>query len=155
MSTTSAERSRDGFRASFPARLLRRLGAALRRQRGGDDRLVRVHVGDGRDADARRLDDVDGVDATPGQTWPGAAASFLCMWVVMMVAMMLPSLVAMLAEAEGTVPASVSENALRGRLVELNKFGEQVHADPLRRSRARRPVPQGTAENTPFALLDL
>ena len=43
--------------------LLRRLGAALRRQRGGDDRLVRVHVGDGRDADVRRLDDVDGVDA--------------------------------------------------------------------------------------------
>jgi predicted metal-binding membrane protein len=33
---------------------------------------------------------------TPGQTWPGAAASFLGMWVVMMVAMMLPSLVPML-----------------------------------------------------------
>jgi predicted metal-binding membrane protein len=32
----------------------------------------------------------------PGQTWPGAAASFLCMWVVMMAAMMLPSLVPML-----------------------------------------------------------
>ena len=31
-----------------------------------------------------------------GQTWPGAAASFLCMWVMMMVAMMLPSLVQML-----------------------------------------------------------
>src|SRR5260370_28675137 len=72
-STTSAEPSRGcrwrnrgtgdlttyGFRAS----LLRRLGAALRRQRGGDDRLVRIHVGDGRDADARRLDHVDGVDA--------------------------------------------------------------------------------------------
>jgi len=29
----------------------------------------------------------------PGQTWPGAAASFLGMWFVMMVAMMLPSLV--------------------------------------------------------------
>jgi predicted metal-binding membrane protein len=29
----------------------------------------------------------------PGQTWPVAAASFLGMWVVMMVAMMLPSLV--------------------------------------------------------------
>lgn len=29
----------------------------------------------------------------PGQTWPGVAASFLGMWVVMMVAMMLPSLV--------------------------------------------------------------
>jgi predicted metal-binding membrane protein len=32
----------------------------------------------------------------PGQTWPGAAASFLGIWVVMMVAMMLPSLVPML-----------------------------------------------------------
>ena len=31
-----------------------------------------------------------------GQTWPGAVASFLGMWVVMMVAMMLPSLVPML-----------------------------------------------------------
>src|SRR6266852_2055534 len=76
-STTSAEPSRGcrwrnrgtgdltthGFRASFPASLLRRLGAALRRQRGDDDRPVRVYAGDGRDADARRLDDVDGVDA--------------------------------------------------------------------------------------------
>jgi predicted metal-binding membrane protein len=32
----------------------------------------------------------------PGQTWPGTAAPFLGMWVVMMVAMMLPSLVPML-----------------------------------------------------------
>jgi predicted metal-binding membrane protein len=32
----------------------------------------------------------------PGQTWADAAASFLGMWVVMMVAMMLPSLVPML-----------------------------------------------------------
>jgi predicted metal-binding membrane protein len=32
----------------------------------------------------------------PGQTWLGAAASFLGMWVVMMVAMMLPFLVPML-----------------------------------------------------------
>jgi len=32
----------------------------------------------------------------PGQTWLGAAASFLGMWVVMMAAMMLPSLFAML-----------------------------------------------------------
>lgn len=31
-----------------------------------------------------------------GQTWPGVAASFLDMWLVMMVAMMLPSLVPML-----------------------------------------------------------
>jgi predicted metal-binding membrane protein len=32
----------------------------------------------------------------PGQTWPGAAAAFLSMWVLMMAAMMLPSLVPML-----------------------------------------------------------
>ncbi|MGZ5598449.1 MAG: DUF2182 domain-containing protein [Usitatibacter sp.] len=32
----------------------------------------------------------------PGQTWPVAAAMFLGMWIVMMVAMMLPSLVPML-----------------------------------------------------------
>jgi len=32
----------------------------------------------------------------PGQTWAGAAASFLAMWVVMMVAMMTPSLAPML-----------------------------------------------------------
>src|SRR4051812_27625856 len=32
----------------------------------------------------------------PGQTWAGAAASFPGMWVVMMVAMMLPSLLPML-----------------------------------------------------------
>lgn len=32
----------------------------------------------------------------PGQTWPGAAAAFLGMWIVMMAAMMLPSLVPML-----------------------------------------------------------
>src|SRR2546425_11559243 len=52
-----------GFRASFPANVFWRLSAALRYQRSGNDRLVRVHVGDGRDTDARRLDDVDGVDA--------------------------------------------------------------------------------------------
>jgi predicted metal-binding membrane protein len=33
----------------------------------------------------------------PGQTWLGAAASFLGMWIVMMVAMMLPSLIPMLS----------------------------------------------------------
>ena len=52
-----------GFRASFPASVFWLLSAALRCQRGSNDRLVRVHIGDGRDADARRLDDVDGVDA--------------------------------------------------------------------------------------------
>ena len=33
----------------------------------------------------------------PGQSWPGAAATFLGMWIVMMIAMMLPALVPMLA----------------------------------------------------------
>src|SRR5437773_4456857 len=56
-----------GFRASFEADLLRGLGAALRRQRY-DDRPLRAHVGDGRDADAGNdnaggLGDVGGVDA--------------------------------------------------------------------------------------------
>src|SRR5258708_27051210 len=69
--TTSAEPSRatadrdisDDFRALFPARFLRRLGAAVCGQRSGDDRLAYVHVGDRGDAHAGRLDDVDGVDA--------------------------------------------------------------------------------------------
>jgi predicted metal-binding membrane protein len=39
----------------------------------------------------------------PGQTWPGAAASFLGMWIVMMVAMMLPSLVPMLSRYRRSV----------------------------------------------------
>jgi predicted metal-binding membrane protein len=45
----------------------------------------------------------------PGQTWPGAAASFLGMWVVMMVAMMLPFLVPMLwryRQAVGRTPGA-------------------------------------------------
>ena len=45
----------------------------------------------------------------PGQTWAGAATSFLGMWIVMMVAMMLPSLVPMLwryRQAIGTTSAT-------------------------------------------------
>ena len=45
----------------------------------------------------------------PGQTWPGAAASFLGMWIVMMVAMMLPSLVPMLGvTAEQSLERAIS-----------------------------------------------
>jgi predicted metal-binding membrane protein len=51
---------------------------------------------------------------TPGQTWPGAAASFLGMWAVMMVAMMLPSLVPMLWRYREAVAV-----AGRGRLGRL------------------------------------
>jgi len=39
----------------------------------------------------------------PGQTWPGAAASFLAMWIAMTAAMMLPSLVPMLRRYRGAV----------------------------------------------------
>jgi predicted metal-binding membrane protein len=51
----------------------------------------------------------------PGQTWAGAAVSFLGMWVVMMLAMMLPSLVPMLwryrrmvGNASGTRPGRLT-----------------------------------------------
>jgi len=53
----------------------------------------------------------------PGQTWPGAAASFLGMWIVMMVTMMLPSLVPMLLRYRQAVSAT-GERRL-GRLTAL------------------------------------
>src|SRR5262249_18280811 len=61
--TAESEVMRHGFRATPTASVPWRVSAALRRERGADDRLVSVHVSNGRDADARRLDDVDGVDA--------------------------------------------------------------------------------------------
>jgi predicted metal-binding membrane protein len=57
----------------------------------------------------------------PGQTWPGAAASFLTMWVVMMAPMMLPSLVAMLWRYRQAV-ARAGETRL-GRLTALVAAG--------------------------------
>jgi predicted metal-binding membrane protein len=53
----------------------------------------------------------------PGQTWPGAAASFLGMWIVMMVAMMLPSLVPMLWRYRQAVGGT--HEARLGRLTAL------------------------------------
>jgi predicted metal-binding membrane protein len=53
----------------------------------------------------------------PGQTWPGAAASFLGMWIVMMVAMMLPSLSPMLWRYRRAVERT--GDARGGRLVTL------------------------------------
>ena len=49
----------------------------------------------------------------PGQTWPGAAASFIGMWAVMMVAMMLPALVPMLRRYRQAV-AGTGETRLDG-----------------------------------------
>ena len=57
----------------------------------------------------------------PGETWPGAAASFLGMWIVMMVAMMLPSLVAMLLRYRQAV-GKAGERHL-GRLTMLVGIG--------------------------------
>ena len=57
----------------------------------------------------------------PGQTWPGAAASFLGMWVVMTVAMMMPSLVPMLWRYRQAVERS-GETRL-GRLTTLVGVG--------------------------------
>lgn len=57
----------------------------------------------------------------PGQTWTGAALSFVAMWVVMMVAMMLPSLVPMLWRYRQAV-ASKGETRL-GRLTLLVGIG--------------------------------
>ncbi len=56
----------------------------------------------------------------PGQTWPGAAASFLGMWVVMMIAMMLPSLVPMLRRYREAVNTG---GARLGRLTALVALG--------------------------------
>jgi predicted metal-binding membrane protein len=57
----------------------------------------------------------------PSQTWPGAAASFLGMWVVMMVAMMLPSLAPMLWHYRQAV-GRTGETRL-GRLTALVSLG--------------------------------
>ena len=57
----------------------------------------------------------------PGQTWPGAAASFLGMWVMMMMAMMLPSLVPMLRRYRQAV-GGTRETRL-GRLTALVGLG--------------------------------
>jgi predicted metal-binding membrane protein len=57
----------------------------------------------------------------PGQTWPGAAAAFLAMWVVMMVAMMLPSLVPMLSCYREMIGST--SKARLGRLTALVAIG--------------------------------
>jgi predicted metal-binding membrane protein len=57
----------------------------------------------------------------PGQTWPEVAATFLGMWTVMMVAMMLPCLVPMLAPYRAAV-GRTGEGAL-GRLTWIAAAG--------------------------------
>src|SRR5262249_16135560 len=55
--------TKPGFPRHWGAGILCCLCAAIRCWCSGNDRLVHIDVGDGRDADARRRDDVDGVDA--------------------------------------------------------------------------------------------
>jgi predicted metal-binding membrane protein len=57
----------------------------------------------------------------PAQTWLGATASFLAMWTPMMVAMMLPSLVPVLARCRTALAANAA--ARRGRLTALVALG--------------------------------
>jgi predicted metal-binding membrane protein len=59
----------------------------------------------------------------PGQTWAGAAASLLGMWIVMMVAMMLPSLVPMLWRyREAVTSAAERRLGLLAALVGMGYF---------------------------------
>jgi len=57
----------------------------------------------------------------PGQTWAGAAASFLGMWIAMMVAMMLPSLLPMLRRCREAVDET--DETRRGWLTALIALG--------------------------------
>jgi predicted metal-binding membrane protein len=57
----------------------------------------------------------------PGQTWPGVAASFLGMWLVMMVSMMMPSLVPMLRRYRKAV--GTTGDTRLGRLTALAGAG--------------------------------
>src|SRR5262245_9673070 len=57
----------------------------------------------------------------PGQTWSGAAASFLGMWVVMMAAMMLPALVPALLRYRRAVGGAGEVH--RGRLTAIVGIG--------------------------------
>jgi predicted metal-binding membrane protein len=59
----------------------------------------------------------------PGQTWAGAAATFLGMWVVMMAAMMTPSLVPMLRRyREAVAPAGARRLGRLTAIVALGYF---------------------------------
>jgi predicted metal-binding membrane protein len=59
----------------------------------------------------------------PGQTWPGVTAAFLGMWMVMMTAMMLPSLIPMLWQyRRAVVPTHRMQLAQLSVLVSLGYF---------------------------------
>jgi predicted metal-binding membrane protein len=57
----------------------------------------------------------------PGQSWPGAAASFLGMWVAMMISMMLPSLAPVLWRYRQAL--AMTDESPFGRLTALMSLG--------------------------------
>jgi predicted metal-binding membrane protein len=59
----------------------------------------------------------------PGQTWPGAAASFLGMWAVMMAAMMLPSLTPTLWRYRRSLGAAGASRLRSGALASMIALG--------------------------------
>src|SRR5437667_10055417 len=69
----------------------------------------------------------------PGQTWPGAAASFLGTWVVMMAAMMLPSLVPMLWRYRQAVGRTAATRLGRLTRSEERRVGKEGRARGTRR----------------------
>jgi predicted metal-binding membrane protein len=63
----------------------------------------------------------------PGQTWPGAAAAFVGMWALMMVAMMLPSLVPALRRYRSTASARATALVGVGYFAVWTALGVAVH----------------------------
>jgi len=80
----------------------------------------------------------------PGQTWPAAAASFLNMWTVMTLAMMLPVLVPMLRRCRRAAVVG-SGYLLVWTLAGAAVFasGSALAALEMRRRRSRAPYPRG------------
>src|SRR5262249_28386636 len=65
----------------------------------------------GRNADVRRPVGSTMLMPMRGEAWPAAAAAFVGMWVMMMAAMMLPSLLPMLARYRRGVAQSLAPNS--------------------------------------------
>src|SRR5215469_12908520 len=74
----AVEGDEHDVRENFTTRILRHLSAALSRERSAYNCLVWLHVIDGRDAHARRLDDVDDLDTGAGTDVAGRRGSIRC-----------------------------------------------------------------------------
>ncbi len=83
--------------------------------------MVLGHVSDGQDPDAWRLDDVDDVGTDARTNVGHTAVSFCGLWIVMMVAMMLPSLIPALGRYQQAI--SVTGETRIGGLTALVGLG--------------------------------